>query len=77
MTTPPSLEDLVSLEKVIVKGINAYAKRNALIVALVEAGHKQAEIARQINAVRAENGAPKITPDAIAATLKRVSKRTK
>jgi hypothetical protein len=72
--TDPSLTDLNTLEKTIVDGQRAYETRNALIVSLVESGVSQASVARHLNALRAAWGAPTITPDAIAATIKRVKK---
>jgi len=71
----PTLDDLDRLERTICKGLAAYDARNDLIVSLVKAGHRQADIARRINAVRKKVGAPPITPDAIAATIKRVEKK--
>jgi hypothetical protein len=75
-TNPPTLDELDKLERVIVKGLLAFDERNALIAALVANGYKQADIARRLNAIRAALGAPTITPDAIAATLKRVANKT-
>ena len=69
------LTELDRLEKIIAKGLTTYNERNNLIVSLVAIGIKQAEIARRINKVRAKMGAPTVTPDAVAATLKRVAKR--
>lgn len=76
MDTNHTLKDLDSLERTIVKGIQAYEARNALIVYLVDSGVKQAEVARRINSIREKMGAEPITPDAIAATMKRVAKRS-
>lgn len=73
--TNPTLKDLDNLERVICKGLIAYDARNDLIKALVASGHKQADIARRINIVRKKLGAPQITPDAVAATIKRVDKK--
>lgn len=73
--SPPSLRDLEKLERTICRGLAAYDERNELIVALVHAGHRQADIARAINSIRKKVGAPPITPDAIAATIKRVEKK--
>lgn len=71
----PTLDDLDRLERVIVAGLLAFDERNATIATLVANGHKQADIARRLNAIRAALGAPTITPDAIAATLKRVANK--
>jgi hypothetical protein len=71
------LTELDRLEKIIAKGLTTYNERNNLIVSLVAIGIKQAEIARRINKVRAKMGAPTVTPDAVAATLKRVARRAK
>lgn len=75
-TTPMNktndVDELQRLERLIARGIQAYDQRNALIVALVERGHTQADVARIINRVREKIGVPPITPDAIAATIKRV-----
>jgi hypothetical protein len=68
----PQLE---RLETLICKGIRAYEERNQLIADLVRQGHKQSDIARRLNAVRAKHGAPQITPDAIAATLNRLKRK--
>lgn len=76
-TTPaPSIKDLEKLERIIVKGINAYDERNELICALVAHGTRQADVARALNAVRRKLNAPELTPDAIAATLKRAQRKT-
>jgi hypothetical protein len=72
MTIHNDVDELKRLERLIAKGIQAYDRRNALIVALVERGHKQADVARIINRERQKLGVPLITPDAIAATIKRV-----
>lgn len=74
MTKNTDVDELMRLERLIARGIQAYDRRNALIVALVERGHKQADVARIINRVREKLGVPLITPDAIAATIKRVKK---
>jgi hypothetical protein len=74
MTTPQTnghSRELEKLEATIVKGLLAYARRNEIISELVKDGHKQADITRRINAVRTKLGAPTITPDAVAATIKR------
>lgn len=76
MTSDKQLKELETLERVIVKGLQAYDRRNALICEMVDSGHRQSELARAINKVRAKMKAPQITPDAIAATMKRVSKKT-
>lgn len=65
------VEVLIRLERLIARGVQAYDRRNAVIVALVERGHKQADIARIINRVREKIGVPVITSDAIAAVVKR------
>ncbi len=70
--TAPAMTDLDRLEQTIIEGQRAYEERNALIVALVEAGASQASVARHLNSLRASWGAPSLTPDAIAATIKRV-----
>ena len=73
-TTPKRTDDvdeLIRLERLIARGVQAYDRRNAVIVALVLRGHKQADIARIINRVREKIGVPVITPDAIAAVIKR------
>ena len=69
------LTELDRLEKIIAKGLTTYNERNNLIVSLVAIGIKQADIARRINKVRSKMGAPTVTPDAVAATLKRVARR--
>ena len=71
MTKNTDVEELQRLERQIARGIQAYDRRNALIVALVDRGHKQADVARIINREREKLGVPLITPDAIAATIKR------
>lgn len=70
------LTELDRLEKIIARGLTTYAIRNQLIVDLVTSGIKQAEVARRINKVRVKMGAPEVTPDAVAATLKRVQRQT-
>jgi hypothetical protein len=75
MTTTKTndVAELQRLERLIARGIKAYDERNALIVALVNRGHKQVDVARIINRERQKLGVPLITPDAIAATIKRVT----
>ena len=72
-TRDSDVDELQRLERLIARGIKAYDERNALIVALVNRGHKQVDVARIINRVREKLGVPLITPDAIAATIKRVT----
>jgi hypothetical protein len=71
--TPTPLEQLIRLERMICDGLSAYEARNQLIVDLVAAGVSKAEIARQLNAVRDHEGAPRLTPAAITATCKRLA----
>lgn len=66
------VDELQRLERLIARGIRAYDQRNALIVALVERGHKQVDVARIINREREKLGVALITADAIAATIKRL-----
>lgn len=66
------LTELDKLERTICKGLQAYEERNRLVAELVAGGVRQADVARRINAVRTKMGAPVITPDAVAATIKRV-----
>ena len=66
---------LEKLETLICRGLNAYEQRNQLIADLVADGHRQTDIARRLNAVRARHGSPQITPDAIAATLNRLKRK--
>jgi hypothetical protein len=73
----PTIDELDALERTIVKGLKAYDLRNELICRLVENGVKQADIARRLNTVRVKMDAPSLTPDAVAATLKRAEKRAK
>jgi len=77
MTDTSKLRDLEKLERTIVKGLEAFEKRNSLICDLIADGHRQIDITRTINAVRRRMNASEITPDAIAATIKRVEKREK
>jgi hypothetical protein len=69
--TNDNARELEKLETVIVKGLLAYSRRNEVIAQLAKDGHKQADITRRINKVRTRLGAPNITPDAVAATIKR------
>ena len=75
MTADQQIKELQQLEKAIVKGLHAYDRRNELICEMVNAGHRQADLARLINAVRLKMHAPQITPDAIAATMKRAARK--
>lgn len=77
MTSEQQLAELDKLEKVIAKGLAAYEQRNKLIVSLVENGVRQAEVTRRLNKVREKMGVPIITPDAVAATMRRVYKKEK
>jgi len=69
------LKELHRLEKIIAHGLATYNQRNELIVRLVESGVRQAEVTRRLNKVRTEMGVATITPDAVAATMRRVYKR--
>lgn len=69
------LHELESLERVICKGLATYDERNRLIVRLVEQGVRQAEITRRLNKVRQKMNVATITPDAVAATMRRVYKK--
>lgn len=73
--TKKDTPELERLEALICKGQLAYERRNELIAELVRAGHRQTDIARRLNAIRAKHGAPQITPDAIAATLNRLKRK--
>lgn len=75
VNSTPSMDELDRLEREIVRGLLAYERRNRLIVDLVANGIRQADIARAINNVRSGMGAEPITPDAVAATLKRVKRK--
>ena len=75
MTDVAKMKELERLERTIVKGLEAYEVRNALIAELIRAGHRQIDITRSINGVRRRMNAPEITPDAIAATIKRLERR--
>ena len=72
-TKKNDVDELKRLERLIARGIKAYDERNALIVALVNRGHKQIDVARIINREREKLGVALITPDAIAATNKRAN----
>lgn len=73
MTRPKDdVAELQRLERLIARGLKAYDQRNAIIVALVDRGHRQTDVARIINREREKLGVPLITADAIAATIKRV-----
>jgi|694.fasta_scaffold01021_34 hypothetical protein len=72
-TKKNDVDELKRLERLIARGIKAYDERNALIVALVNRGHKQIDVARIINREREKLGVALITPDAIAATIKRAN----
>lgn len=76
MTDTHKIRELERLERTIVKGLDAFETRNLLIADLIRSGHRQIDITRAINAVRKRMDAPEITPDAIAATIKRVEKRS-
>jgi hypothetical protein len=69
------LQELESMERVICKGLATYDARNQLIVRLVEQGVKQAEVTRRLNKVRQKMSVATITPDAVAATMRRVYKK--
>lgn len=77
MTDTSKLRELEKLERTIVKGLEAFERRNTLICELIEDGHRQIDITRTINAVRRRMDASEITPDAIAATIKRQERKTK
>lgn len=68
------LAQLTELETKIAQGLAKYGERNTLIVRLVESGVSQAEVTRRLNSVRKQVGVATITPDAVAATMRRVYK---
>lgn len=76
MADTAKLKELERLERTIVKGLEAYEIRNSLIAELIQAGHRQIDITRSINGVRRRLNAPEITPDAIAATIKRLERKS-
>jgi hypothetical protein len=65
---------LEQLEATIVRGLLAYEERNRLIVRMVEEGEPQARLVRRLNRVRERLGAATLSPDSIAATVRRVGK---
>lgn len=71
------LRELERLERTIVKGLEAFDTRNQLICDLIKDGHRQIDITRSLNAVRRRMNAPELTPDAVAATIKRLERKTK
>ena len=75
MPDTTKLKELERLERTIVKGLDAFEIRNRLICDLIKDGHRQIDITRSINGVRKRMNAPEITPDAIAATIKRLEKK--
>jgi hypothetical protein len=76
MTDTSKLRELEKLERTIVKGLDAFERRNLLIYELMSEGSRQIDITRTINAVRRRMNASEITPDAIAATVKRLERKT-
>ena len=77
MTDTTKLKELERLERTIVKGLEAFEIRNRLICELIRDGHRQIDITRSLNGVRKRMNAPEITPDAVAATIKRLDKKAK
>jgi hypothetical protein len=75
MTSKETVKELQRLEREICKGLHAYDKRNALVCEMVANGIRQADVARAINEVRSRMNSPQITPDAVAATIKRVQRK--
>ena len=76
MTNPARMyAQLDSAEAEVIRGLEAFERRNELIYELVASGERQADVTRRINAARAQAGADPITPDAVAATLKRVERK--
>jgi len=74
---PPVTDEehrLEQLEAVIARGLLAYEERNRLIVRLVEQGEAKASVVRRLNRVRERLGVPTLTPDSVAATIRRVAK---
>jgi hypothetical protein len=66
--TTSRLEDL---ERAVVLGQKALIERNRMVVELADAGHSGASIYHRLNAVRAEEGAQPLTPDAVYVTIRR------
>ena len=74
---PPETDEqhrLEQLEATIARGLLAYEERNALIVRLVEGGEAKASVCRRLNRVRERLGVPTLTPDSVAATIRRAGK---
>lgn len=67
---------LEQLEATIARGLSAYAERNRLIYDLSQRGYRQADLARRLNRVRERLGVSTLTPDSIAATIRRVESGT-
>lgn len=69
------VQELDRLERKICRGIGSFARRNELIIKLVADGWSQVGITRRLNRIRVGLGVDPLTPDAIAATIKRQKKR--
>jgi uncharacterized coiled-coil protein SlyX len=63
---------LEELEAKIARGLAAYAERNQLIYDMTMRGYRQADLVRRLNRIRALLGVSTLTPDSIAATIRRV-----
>ena len=66
--TYPLLEDL---ERAVILGQRALTERNRLLVQLADEGHTGVSLYNCINAVRVDEGAQPLTPDAIHAAIRR------
>lgn len=69
MTT--DLTTLDDLERAIIIGQRALITRNRLLVELANSGHTGASLCQRLNAVRAEEQASPLTPDAVYIAIRR------
>lgn len=69
--TLADVQTLADLERQVVAGNLAMVKRNRLIVKMYDAGHRQSDMMRTINAVREEMGEKPVTLGAVHILIRR------
>lgn len=73
----PETEEEIKLEEIeraIIRGQQAIRERETLLVDLNGRGVTKAHLKRRLNRVRAEEGAPQLTFDAVAKAISRASR---
>lgn len=72
----PDIAELIDIERKIATANVASKKRNQLLAALVDSGHRQADITRTINEVRQEAGDEPVTLGSVHIAIRRARGQT-